>query len=208
MDYLTHYYMGDREPFQSLSALPDDDAIRIMVALSDDTPFGARFKQPHQYLAARKESEAWVRAGFIAKGGRPQASYPISCVLGSSRWLEQAAPKRATHAEIRIPLSLFTADDVSFTYPDSMISRWFGRDKPAEYYQPELHGRVFTLPEILALVTEKGMPEENWDSHLPVSLAPYIEAQVWNHALLAAFWRQQVSGQTGNVPATETHRSR
>ena len=208
VDYLTHYYMGDREPFHSLSALPDDDAIRIMVALSDDTPFGARFKQPHQYLAARKESEAWVRAEFIAKGGRPQASFPISCVLGSSRWLEQAAPERAIHAAICIPLALFTADDVSFTYPDSMISRWFGRDKPAEYYQPELHGRVFTLPEILALVAEKGMPEEDWDSKLPVTLAPYIEAQVWNHALLAAFWRQQGSGKTGMMPAIETFRSR
>ncbi|MCB0040554.1 MAG: hypothetical protein KDE23_12790, partial [Caldilinea sp.] len=119
VDYLTHYYMGDREPFQSLSALPDAEAIRIMAALSDDTPFGARFKQPHQYLAARRDSEAWVRAGFVAKGGRPQAAYPISCVLGSSRWLEQAAPDPARHAEIRIPLTLFTAVDVSFTYPDS-----------------------------------------------------------------------------------------
>ncbi|MCB0058724.1 MAG: hypothetical protein KDE45_16925 [Caldilineaceae bacterium] len=207
VDYLTHYYMGDREPFQSLSALPDAEAIRIMAALSDDTPFGARFKQPHQYLAARRDSEAWVRAEFIAKGGRPQAGYPISCVLGSSGWLEQAAPERAIHAAIRIPLALFTADDVSFTYPDSMISRWFGRDKPAEYYRPALHGRVFTLPEILALVAEKGMPEEHWDSNLPVTLAPYIEAQVWNHEVLAAFRRQQNAGVIPDVPAIESYQS-
>ena len=65
-----------------------------------------------------------------------------------------------------------------------MISRWFGREKPADYYQADLHGKVFTLSEILAIVEKKGMPEENWETNLPKRLAPYIEAQVWKHELL------------------------
>ncbi len=40
------------------------------------------------------------------------------------------------------------------------------------------------LSEILAIVEEKGMPEDDWETNLPRSLAPYIEAQVWNHELL------------------------
>ena len=81
---------------------------------------------------------------------------------------------------------------MSFTYPDSMISFWVGAEKPLQYYFPELHGIVFTLPEILTLVEQKGMPEEGWKTNLPDDLAPYIEAQVWNHSLLTAFVPREI----------------
>jgi len=190
IDYLTHYYSIDKEPFQSLSALPDEEAIKIMEALCDDTPYGERFKNPLQYLKDRKDTEQWVRDEFIAKGGRPIEKFPIPMVLGSSKWIVEVAPDRNKHGEIRIPLSLFTEYDVSFTYPDSMISRWFGREKPVEYYQAELHGKVFTRFEILTIVEQKGMPEENWEINPPKRLAPYIEAQVWNHELLFDYREQ------------------
>ena len=190
IDYLTHYYSTDREPFQSLSALSDEEAIKIMERLCDDTPFGERFKNPVQYLKDRKASERWVRETFIAKGGSPKDKFPISMVLGSSKWMVEIAPDLEKHGEIRIPLSALTEYDVSFTYPDSMISHWFGRDKPVEYYQAELHGKVFTLNEILSIVEKKGMPEEDWEMNLPKRLAPYIEAQVWNYELLKEYIEQ------------------
>ena len=158
-----------------------------MEKLCDDTAYGERFKNPIQYLKNRKDTEQWVRAEFITKGGRPKDPYPIPMVLGSSKWLEEAAPDREKHGEIRIPLSIFTEYDVSFTYPDSMISHWFGWEKPEGYYQPDLHGRIFTLPEILSIVGEKGLPEDDWDTNLPSHLAPYIEAQVWRHELLLEY---------------------
>jgi hypothetical protein len=189
-DYLTHYYLNETGPFQSLSALSDEKAIKIMEALCDDTPFGERFKYPVRYLRNRRETERWVREGFIARGGKPQESYPIPMVLGSSKWMMENAPNRDGSAEIRIPLTVFTEYDVSFTYPDSMISRWFDLEKPAAYYQPELHGKIFTLSEILSIVEAKGLPEDGWETNLPGDLAPYIEAQVWRHELLREFKMQ------------------
>ena len=190
IDFLTYYYSLDKEPFQSLSQLSDEEAIKIMELLCDDTPFGERFKNPVQYLQNRKETEQWVRAAFIEKGGRPKDEYPISMVLGSSKWMVNASPDKHRHGEIRIPLSLFTKFDVSFTYPDSMISRWMGEEKPDAFYQAELHGKVFTLFEIMTIVEKRGMPEEDWEVKLPENLAPYIEAQVWNHDLLFNYWHR------------------
>ncbi len=190
IDYLTHYYSIDKEPFQSLSALSDEEAIQIMEKLCDDTPYGERFKNPIQYLKDRKDTERWVRAEFMAKGGRPNDKFPTPMVLGSSKWLVEVAPNREKHGEIRIPFSVLTEYDVSFTYPDSMLSREFGREKPVEYYQAELHGKVFTLSEILSLVEKRGMPEEDWEIKLPKHLAPYIEAQVWNRKLLFEYRNQ------------------
>lgn len=190
IDFLTYYYRRGTEPFRSLSALPEAEAIQIMDGLSDDTPFGARFKDPEGYLRARRQTEQWTREEFIAKGGQPREAYPIPMVLGESGWMVRHAPDPAAHGEIRIPLSAFSEQDISFTYPDSMISMWFSREKPGEYYRPEVHGKVFTLPEILAIVVISGLPEDAWEPKLPDHLAPYIEAQVWNQEPLRDYKRQ------------------
>lgn len=194
-EYVTYYYQRGTEPFRSLSALSESEAISIMEALCDDTPFGARFKNPEQYLRQRKQTEQWVREAFIRKGGRPRAAYPIPMVLGSSKWMLKQSPTPEAHAEIRIPLSIFAEDEISFTYPDSMISYWFGKEKPLDYYQPEYHGKVFTMAEILAIVALKGLPEEGWETNLPPHLAPYIEAQVWNHDACMPYKPSAPSGQ-------------
>jgi hypothetical protein len=190
IDFLTYYYKLGTEPFRSLSALPDEQAISIMQELCDESLFGARFKDPVQYLRNRRRTEQWVREEFIAKGGRPREAYPIPMVLGTSKWLVKHGPKPGVHGEIHIPLSVFAEHDVSFTIPDSMVSRWLAREKPIEYYQPEYHGKVFTLAEILAIVESKGLPEEGWETGLPSDLAPYIEAQVWNQQPLMEYKRR------------------
>ena len=197
IDYLTYYYTRGTEPFRSLSALPDEKALRIMEELCDDTPYGARFKDPVQYMRDRKQTERWVREEFIAKGGQPRESYPIPMVLGASKWMAKQAPNPDAHGEIRIPLSVFAETDVSFTYPDSMISLWFGREKPVEYYQPEVHGKVFTVSEILSIVEARGLPEEAWKTNLPSNLAPYIEAQVWNHEPLMVYKKRICGDERG-----------
>src|SRR5512143_1558703 len=107
VDYLTHYYSKGAPPFRSLSTLSDEEALKLMTALYDETLFGARFRDPLQYLHNRQHTEQWVRAKFIAKGGQPQEPYPIYMVLGSSPWIVKAAPDTLHHGEIRIPLSVF-----------------------------------------------------------------------------------------------------
>ena len=195
IDYLTHYYDFRTAPFQSLSALPDTEAIRIMKALyEEDSVLLERFKDPADYLQNRRKTEQWVREQFILKGGQPRQDYPYYMVLGQSRWIHKYAGD--TPPQIRIPISIFSECDVSFTYPDSMISLWFALDKPAEYILPEYYGKVFTLSEILEIVETNGMPEEGWQTSFPDDLAPYIEAQVWNPVPLLAYRNPQDSSRT------------
>jgi hypothetical protein len=178
IDYLVHYYKLRCGPFRSISLLPDAEAIQIMRELCDDTIYGERFKDPEGYLHNRRQTELWTRSAFIAKGGTPYETCPVYMTLGRSPWIENGG-QRGDPSPIVVPLSVFDEGDVSFTYPDSMLSRWFSSDKPPQYYDPDLHGIVFTRREILALVAGRGAPEE-WETGLPPGLAPYIEAQVWN----------------------------
>ncbi len=190
VDYLTYYYSTDTVPFRSLSELPDGEAIRIMEDLyrrHKGNILFERFGDPAKYLCHRRETENWVRSSFIGKGGRPVESFPVSMVLGFSKWIERHAPDKKLHAAIRIPLSGLSETDVSFTFPDSMVSRRLSTDKPGEYYLPEYHGKVFTLKEILAVIREKGLPEETWNIKIPKDTGAYIEAQVWNCRMLEKF---------------------
>jgi hypothetical protein len=185
--YLTHYYKAGTPPFRSLSALPEAEAIRIMKELYVDNPIWGRFRDPVWYLRARKETEAWVRKEFMAKGGRPQEEYPLYMIVESCASLENnTAGERLD--KIQIPISYFREEDVSFTFIDSMFSYQLGRDKNPEYYQPEYHGKVFLLSEILSLIKEKGEFTEGWWGKLPADFFPYIEAQVWNHKLLREYF--------------------
>jgi hypothetical protein len=192
IDYLIHFYRRGTEPFRSLSALSDMAAVQIMQAFYvEGAIFWERFKDPYQYLQARRKIECWLRQEFIAQGGIPQKSYPIYMVLGRSKWLLTAADAAtlATTAEIQVPLSLFRECDLSFTYPDSMVS-FLITNKESEYYLPNYHRKLFTLSEIFSIIESNGLPGEKWGINLPSFLANYIEAQVWNQEPLLAYKRE------------------
>lgn len=96
----------------------------------------------------------------------------------------------ATTTEIEVPLLLFQECDISFTYPDSMVSFLLANEKGSEYYLPYYHGKVFTLSEVRAIVESNGLPGEKWGTNLPGGLPNYIEAQVWNHQPLIEYKQQ------------------
>lgn len=183
MEFITHYYKKGSLPFRSLLALPENKAINVMEELRDDSPLFSRFKEPIPYLENRKETERWFRVQFIIKGGRPLNEYPLYAVLGSSNWIERHASS-VDIEKLQIPISIFSECDISFTYPDSMVSYSYFKEKPRNYYLPEWHGKVFSLSEVPHLLKTQGSPEEHWETTLPEELAPYIEAQIWNHQVL------------------------
>lgn len=86
-----------------------------------------------------------------------------------------------------MPLSILDPNEVSFTYPDSMVSALMAVQKNPVYYEPDYHGKVFTLDEISRIIAKKGLPGEGWQTQMPVHFAHYIEAQVWNRAVLVDY---------------------
>jgi hypothetical protein len=190
IDYLVHVYKRGTEPFRSLLGLSDSEALGIMRDLYiEGSVFWERFKDPAHYLQLRKQVEEWLRREFIVKGGKPQAPYPMYSVFGTSKWIETRldATTLATTVQLQIPLSAFGEDDVSFTFPDSMVSFLLNQERNPEYYQPEYHGQVFTLCEIRSIVEANGLPGYRWGTNLPDHLANYIEAQIWNHEPLETY---------------------
>lgn len=187
IDYLTHAYKIGTEPFQNIMNLYENEALKIMKEqYVEGSLFWDRFSDPEAYWTARKDVENWLYTDFITKDGAPEQTCPVYMVVGSPKWVERnidIQTKRMTR-EIRIPLSLFGEYDISFTYPDSMVSWHLSKVQDSVQYQPEYHGVVFTLSEMLAIISRMGLPDEGWGTNVPDQYAHYIEAQVWNLDLL------------------------
>jgi hypothetical protein len=175
---LTHYHHQDDPPFQNLSSLTHKEALSVIFSLRER--FGAvydRFKNPENYLSQRKETERWVRQEFIKKGGKPITAYPHYFTLDRATWIETGYDGQSN--SVQLPISTFQPEQVSFTYPDSMISYWLQNQIEKIFYRPEYHGQVFTLSEIYKIVDEFGIPDEQWRTEKERRYDLFIEAQVW-----------------------------
>ncbi len=182
--YLLHVYKKGCPPFRSLSSLTQEEALAVMPELYvEGSIFWERFKDPLGYLSFRRQVEQNLRNGFIEKGGHPKMPYPIYLVLGRPKWFDLVAdtPTKETTSEIKLPLSIVPPDQISFTYPDSMVSALMALQKNPEYYEPDYHGKVFTMDEMERILDRNGLPGEGWETRMPSSYAHYVEAQVWDH---------------------------
>lgn len=168
--YLFHYYEASRGPFRSLTMLPPVEAESILNELrSRNDLFASRRAQ--DYLAVRRELEDGVRELFIQKGGRPRLERPYYMVLGACPWLQSWY---AHGRELRIALSVFEADAVSFTYGDTFPAMRYADGQP-------YRRQVYRLDEIPGLIRRYGLPQ-TWNPDGSKGPDRYIEAQVWDAA--------------------------
>lgn len=175
---LTHYYHKDDAPFQSLSSLTTEEALSVMFNLrSRAGSVYRRFRDPEKYLRQRRKTEHWVRHEFIKKGGQPFSAYPHYFVVEKAVWIEEGYNGQSNL--IQFPVSTFNAEQVSFTYPDSMISYWLRSQFDQVFYHPEYHGQVFSLSEISKIIDVFGIPGEEWRREETRRYDLFIEAQVW-----------------------------
>ena len=166
-DFLSHYYEGTDGPFRNLSDLPLSEADLILQQIRSGE--NRRFAKQRQadYLSVRRSLEDRVRELFIAKGGRPRRERPHYMIVGACPWLISWYPQGC---ELRIPLSAFSAEIVSFTYGDTFPAMRFQDGKP-------YRRQVYTLAGLPGLIEQYGLPQD-WNAQGIFGPDRYIEAQV------------------------------
>jgi hypothetical protein len=177
---LTHYHHRDDPPFQNLSALTDDAAVQVIAGLRDRAGIVyRRFAHPAKYWRQRRTTEKWLKREFIKKGGKPVLDYPHYFVVERAIWIEEGYHG---HSDM-VLLADFQPSQVSFTYPDSMISYWLLSQTNQPFYHPEYHGQVFTVEEIQPVINQFGIPDTEWRTVASRRYDLFIEAQVWTDIL-------------------------
>jgi hypothetical protein len=188
---LTHYYHKEELPFRSLSVLNREEALTIMIQLqTKEGTVYRRFKEPSKYLEARITTEKWLKEEFIIKGGDPKSLFPLYMVIENSTWIEEGYNGQSK--KIQIPVSEFDSKEISFTYPDSMVSYWLKDKKQEPFYQPEYHGQVFRLDEIHHLLKRFGLPVTEWKLEETRKYDIFIEAQIWNEQTILNYIKNKI----------------
>ena len=179
MVYLYHYYERKIGSFVSMSGLPIDEAMAIQSRFT--LPFRTE-NRSQQYYERRQYLEQLVRSLFIAKGGRPTLAVPHYMAIGEcpflATWFEDAA-------YIKIPITAFDLQTVSFTYGDT-----FPTFSPRVTDGLEYRNKVYDYNEIVALVEKYGLPQDSWDG--TYASPCYVEAQVWSDSPINDYRRVQV----------------
>jgi hypothetical protein len=187
INYLYHYYKKNQPPFRTLTSLPFDEAKKIMCeGLAEEAIFNDLIPAwIDNFLNLRYDRDKTLREKFIAIGGKPVRAVPVYFTLGANEgmktWFDEPD-------WLKIPVSEFESDTVSFTYGDS-----FAVFNPALDTGEEWRGKVFRYDEILKLIDKYGFPEDPpYDMknrifpegrHINHCLK-FIEAHVWSDTVL------------------------
>lgn len=194
---LYHYFERSFGPFACFTALPIDQARQILIAKRNAGHFGN--PDIDGFLQKRYDGDRRLREAFIAHGGLPQRTAPIYFMLGEHRQWESAYDEPCV---IRIPLSEFDRQTVSFTYGDS-----FAVFIPALYGEEEYRNKIYFDDEISGVIARHGYPPHvdydfkrgiyPQDKHINDHLK-YVEAHVWADDVLdrykAKWLEENVSG--------------
>lgn len=176
---LTHNYDPARGPFRNICTLAYDEAEHIL----EDIRMTGKRKYKSNYLQRRIATEEWLYAKRTRKLGEPQLAHPIYFFLGEFYGTDPARP-----LSIRIPLTAFSRQMITFTYPDSMTSLPLATLIEHQEDRKPYHGQVFTLDEIESVVAEYGMPGNAIDG-AGSRYDTFIEAQIWDENPLRRYCR-------------------
>ena len=182
--YLYHYYEKQQPPFRTITSLPFKEAKAVVSVGREGQGWIDNF------LNLRYERDKILREKFIAIGGKPVRAAPVYFTLGANEgmktWFNQ--PDR-----IKIKVSEFDLDTVSFTYGDSFAVLNPELDTGEDWW-----GAVFRYDGILKLIDKYGFPEDPpydmrrrifpENKHINHCLK-FIEAHVWSDAVLDKYRR-------------------
>ena len=178
-DYITHYYEEGNILLKNICNYDDVEAESILMSLKES---GQRTWLHPEYLEERRRVETWLYNDFTKKGKKPHLRHPLYFVLGESDdfFQKNGFFSSANPIKLKIPLSIFDSDMISFTYPDSMPSFAIPQTERGKPYLKPFHGKVFTLEEITEVIQIYGLPGDKWKVEELWRYDRFIEAQVWD----------------------------
>jgi hypothetical protein len=173
MQTLFYYYKKPLIPFRSIMDMTNPEIIEFMnLSLPQDPVFHG---DPPKYIKMRKDTEKWLYKSFCQLGGKPLTPHPIYMTLGRSSYIEnlQLYPDCIT-----VPLAHFSETIISFTYPDSYVSRWLATTGN-QYFNPNIHGKVFILSDLPHILSGEPCHNDAWKMK-ERKFDFFIEAQIWD----------------------------
>jgi len=184
--FLTHYYEAERGPFKNVCDLSDEELDHLIAAEKEAQTDFNRFALGKDFFKIRRAADDLLIQKYIEKFGVSPGCRPFYAVLGEfDRTLSMYRDGRS----IRLEMSLFSREQVTFMYPDHFVLVWskgFYTPPPALFgssvysYEP-VHDCLFTYDEL-----PEAFRTYSFDSRIALAtrkdlwVSSYIEAHIWD----------------------------
>lgn len=168
---LVNYCHPDCVPMKNIMRLPEEEAYALAKELSEshkNIQAFYRFADFHNYYPTRSKQDKFLHSVFIAKGGEPEETHPLSFVIEGSEYL---ANWFDNGIETRIPLAGIDPKHISFTIGDSGAMQ----ERDIEY-------DILTLDDLKKRLENF---DGSFDEFLKSTGRGYIEVQLWSDRYLS-----------------------
>lgn len=141
-----HYYNGNHSEFTNIRTMTHEE-VEMSIPGSD------------VYVKARSILEDMMISSFIRKGGNPKINYAHYFSVNSCSLISDKYDK--PHC-VKIPISCFEKNTISFTYYDSFRAFFFSKHPTKR--------KIYTLDEIQPIIDKYSFPSGS-----------FIEMQLWDN---------------------------
>jgi len=185
--FLTHYYEAERGPFKNICDLSDDELDGLISVEKDaDTAFN-RFSLGRNFFKIRRVADDLLIEKYREKFGFAPHTRPFYAVLGD---FDQTSSMYRDGRGVRIDLSRFSREQVTFMYPDHFALVWSkglfplppALFPPPYFYSYEpFHDLLLTydeLPEAVRIYSIDARIARAKQLNMWVS--SYVEAHIWD----------------------------
>lgn len=185
--FLTHYYEAERGPFRNICDLPSEELDRLIAAEESARTAFNRFALGKEFFEIRKAADDLLIEKYKEKFGKAPAIRPFYAVLGE---FERTASMYRDGRSVRIDVSWFSRDQLTFMYPDHFHLVWSKGDfppppslfpPPHSYIYEPVHERLFTYDELPEAIRAYSLDTRiNRAKKLKMWVSSYIEAHIWD----------------------------
>ena len=184
--FLTHYYEAERGRFKNVCDLAEDELDHLIAAEKDaDTAFN-RFALGKDFFKIRRAADDLLIEKYREKFGVMPPGRPFYAVLGEfDRTLSMYRDGRS----IRLDMSWFSREQVTFMYPDHFVLVWSKQLHPPPpalfeshiYSHEPVHDCLFAYDELPeAFLTHSLDDRIALAKEQDLWVSSYIEAHVWD----------------------------
>lgn len=180
-NYVTHYYLPDKQPFLNLSDLSGEKLKQVVEELNQRQAKG-KIKRifPEWYLSQRKEAEKNLLKSFVNKDGNPERESPHYFCLGKSKGIEFGYNNNFKTIELPVELlrkeMMFSLGDTLFTFSKPYNDKMKWKNK---WYQ----GKLYNYDEVVEIMKQLNLDINKKESLNKNNIA-CVEGLIWSDSIL------------------------
>jgi hypothetical protein len=176
-NYLVHYYLPHKQPFQNLSELSEEDRAPITKELNERSKEGGMKRAfPDWYFKQRKEAEENLKKEFIKLGGKPERDSPHYFCLGESIGMEYVY--NDDYKKLVIPLTQISCE-VLFSIGDTLWTFAKSHNPDQKWENHWYQGKLYSYEGACEIITKLNLDLMSKDS-LNTNQVFHIEALIWS----------------------------